>query len=294
LQTKAGKAYVSHRGEERSVDKGREKSVDGLDGPSKPVGPNDQEDENLFVEKYMQKILDYAEKKDKREVLALLMGGLESAKIKLRISVLAIMANSGERLGIFPFDLTTVKCHIKILKNLSVRNPMEFSEDYLKYNILVLGKCVEDLSGLLIEDFKKDDKSIIWKKVISILKFFMNKNREEDTKIGCCRIFLLLVKYQYNDDLIMGDQQLFNTLMKVIQDSAMGLKQLIAEILDNFALNERDYYNRKQKLTISMEYVKQIGSNLTDLLNRYRNPDLVLSILRPLGTLCFKVAYVVN
>lgn len=272
----------------------RDRSTDGPESPAKQPLAIEQEDEGLYVERYMQKILDFAEQKDKREVLSLLMGGLESSKTKLRVSVLAIMANSGERLGIFPFDLTSVKCHIKILKNLSVRNPMEFSEDYLKYNILVLGKCVQDLSGLLIDDFRKDEKSIIWKKVISILKFFMSKNKEEEAKIGCCRIFLLLVKYQYNDDLIMGDQQLFNILMKVIQDSAMGLKQLIAEILDNFALNERDYFNKKQKLTISLEYVKQIGSNLTDLLNRYRNSDLVLSILRPLDTLCFKVAYVVR
>lgn len=80
--------------------------------------------------------------------------------------------------------------------------------------------------------------------------------------------------------------------MKVIQDSGMKLKQLVAEILDNYALNEKEYSLKFKKLRISLEYLKEMGFNLTDLVNRYRNADLILSILRPLDTLCFNKLHV--
>lgn len=82
--------------------------------------------------------------------------------------------------------------------------------------------------------------------------------------------------------------------MKVIQDSGMKLKQLVAEILDNYALNEREYSLKHKKLRISLEYLKDMGFNLTDLVSRYRNADLILSILRPLDTLCFNKLHVVD
>ncbi len=90
------------------------------------------------------------------------------------------------------------------------------------------------------------------------------------------------------------DKTLFKSLMKCIQDSNMALKQLIAEILDNYALNERDYAIKNKKLRINLEYLKDIGDNLTDLASRYRNPELILSILRPLDTLCFNKVHYVN
>lgn len=80
---------------------------------------------------------------------------------------------------------------------------MEYSEEFLKYNLMVLAKCFQDQQSVLIEDFKKEEKQISWKKVISILKFFMAKNKEEEIKLSCCRIFLLLVKYKYYDDLVI-------------------------------------------------------------------------------------------
>lgn len=162
----------------------------------------DNENEDIYIENYMTEIMDRGERKEKRELLFLLVEGLESPKMKLKQGVLTILANSCERIGVQSFDLINIKCHIKILKLLSMRNPMEYNEDFLKYNILVLAKCVQDLSSVLIEDFKKEEKFISWKKVISILKHFMAKNKEEELKIGCCRIFLLLVKYQYFDDLV--------------------------------------------------------------------------------------------
>lgn len=80
--------------------------------------------------------------------------------------------------------------------------------------------------------------------------------------------------------------------MKVIQDSNMKLKTKIAEIIDSYALNEKDYSKRNFKLRIGVDYLKDIGDNLTDLVKRYRDPDLILSILRPLDTLCFNKAHI--
>lgn len=99
--------------------------------------------------------------------------------------------------------MINIKVHLKILRILSVRNPMEYGEDFLKYNVIVLVKCLQDQNGLLIEDFKKEEKHISWKKIIAILKFFMAKNKEEEIKMACCKIFLLLVKHQYYDDLVI-------------------------------------------------------------------------------------------
>lgn len=79
---------------------------------------------------------------------------------------------------------------------------MEYSEEFLKNNVTVLSKCIQDMSPVLIEDFKKDEKFISWKKVIGILKYFMALNKEEDIKLASCNIFLLLVKNQYFDDLV--------------------------------------------------------------------------------------------
>lgn len=121
--------------------------------------------------------------------------GLDSPKAKLRIAIMAILANNSERLGIYPFDLLTKKCHIKILKILSVKNPMEYSEEYLKYCLKALSSCMNESNSILIEDLKKEEKSISWKKIIAILKHFMGKNKEEDVKMSCCKIFMLLVKY---------------------------------------------------------------------------------------------------
>lgn len=80
--------------------------------------------------------------------------------------------------------------------------------------------------------------------------------------------------------------------MKVIQDSNMKLKTKIAEIIDNYALNEKEYSKRNFKLRIGLDYLQDIGDNLTDLVRRYRDPDLILSILRPLDTLCFNKAHI--
>ena len=74
----------------------------------------------------------------------------------------------------------------------------------------------------------------------------------------------------------------------------MALKQVIAEILDFYTLNEREYSLKTKKLRINLEYLKDIGDNLTDLVQRYRNPELILSILRPLDTLCFNKAHIVT
>lgn len=82
--------------------------------------------------------------------------------------------------------------------------------------------------------------------------------------------------------------------MKVIQDSNMSLKQLIAEIIDNYALNEKEYSKKHYKLRIGMDYLQEIGDNLTDLVRRYRDPDLILAILRPLDTLCFNKVHIVE
>lgn len=98
--------------------------------------------------------------------------------------------------------MINIKVHLKVLKILSVRNPMEYSEEYLKFNVIVLSKCLQDQNALLVEDFRKEEKYISWKKIIAILKHFMAKNKEEEIKMACCRIFLLLVKNQYFDDLV--------------------------------------------------------------------------------------------
>lgn len=45
----------------------------------------------------------------------------------------------------------------------------------------------------------------------------------------------------------------------------MALKQVIAEILDFYTLNEREYALKTKKLRINLEYLKDIGDNLTDL-----------------------------
>lgn len=82
--------------------------------------------------------------------------------------------------------------------------------------------------------------------------------------------------------------------MKVIQDSNMSLKQLIADIIDNYASNEREYSKKHYKLRISLDYLQDIAENLTDLVRRYRDPDLILSILRPLDTLCFNKVHIVG
>lgn len=81
--------------------------------------------------------------------------------------------------------------------------------------------------------------------------------------------------------------------MKVIQDSNMQLKTKIAEIIDSYALNEKEYSKKNFKLRIGLDYLQTIGDNLTDLVRRYRDPDLILSILRPLDTLCFNKAHIV-
>lgn len=166
------------------------------------------DDEDLFCENYMREIMESGEKGDKRNVTILLADGLDSNRPKLRTRILTILALSSERLGvkdfnqIYSYDLTNIKAHLKVLKILSVRNPMEYSEEFLKYNIIVLSKCIQEMSPVLIEDFKKDEKFISWKKVIGILKHFMAMNKEEDIKLACCSIFLLLTKNKYYDDLV--------------------------------------------------------------------------------------------
>lgn len=82
--------------------------------------------------------------------------------------------------------------------------------------------------------------------------------------------------------------------MKAIQDSGMRLKQMIAEILDCYATNEKQYSSRTHTLRLPLEYLKEIGWNLTDLAGRYRHPDLILAILRPMETLCFNRAHIVE
>lgn len=64
----------------------------------------DVEDEELYSENYMREIMDRGEKGDKREVTFLLAEGLESNRLKLRMTVLTILANSSERLGVDPFN----------------------------------------------------------------------------------------------------------------------------------------------------------------------------------------------
>lgn len=96
---------------------------------------------------------------------------------------------------------------------------MEYSEEYLKHNVIVLSKCIQDMSPVLIEDFRKDEKFISWKKVIGILKHFMAMNKEEEIKLACCNIFLLLVKNQYFDDLVnLTDEDLHGQAVIQVSD----------------------------------------------------------------------------
>lgn len=150
----------------------------------------------------MKEILDRGERNEKRELLSLLMEGIDSNILKLRHDIMAMLSGNCERIGIYAFDLINIKCHIKLVKLLSVRNPMEYPEEFLCNMTLVLSKCIQDMNVLIIEDFKKEDKLISWKKVINILKHFMTSNKGEGLKLACCRIFYLLVKHEYYDDLV--------------------------------------------------------------------------------------------
>ena len=60
-------------------------------------------DEDTYSENYMREIMERGEKGDKREVTFLLAEGLESTRPKLRLTVLTILANSCERLGVRSF-----------------------------------------------------------------------------------------------------------------------------------------------------------------------------------------------
>ena len=60
----------------------------------------DTDDEDIYCENYMREIMERGEKGDKREVTFLLAEGLESPRPKLRMTVLTILANSCERLGV--------------------------------------------------------------------------------------------------------------------------------------------------------------------------------------------------
>lgn len=60
----------------------------------------DTDDEDVYCENYMREIMERGEKGDKREVTFLLAEGLESSRVKLRMTVLTVLANSSERLGV--------------------------------------------------------------------------------------------------------------------------------------------------------------------------------------------------
>lgn len=80
-----------------------DKSGDEFDEAREAVLANikDVEDEDLYCENYMREIMERGEKGDKREVTFLLADGLESPRLKLRMTVLTILANSSERLGVY-------------------------------------------------------------------------------------------------------------------------------------------------------------------------------------------------
>lgn len=60
----------------------------------------DTADEDTYCENYMREIMERGENGDKREVTFLLAEGLESTRPKLRQTILTILANSCERLGV--------------------------------------------------------------------------------------------------------------------------------------------------------------------------------------------------
>jgi len=161
-----------------------------------------KDEETLACQEFIKEIENRATKGDKREILYLLAEGLDSSSQALRQTLLDLLVTKSKNLNIFSFDLLNIKCHTRILKYLSSRNPLEYKEDFLKSCILLLSECIQDLSSLHIDDFKKEEKLVSWKKVVSILKLFLSKNKEEDVKYACCRIFQLLVKYEYFDDTV--------------------------------------------------------------------------------------------
>lgn len=59
------------------------------------------ENEDIYCENYMREIIERGEAGDKRQVTYLLAEGLESTRPKLRLTVLNVLANSSERLGVF-------------------------------------------------------------------------------------------------------------------------------------------------------------------------------------------------
>lgn len=62
------------------------------------IGNSDNDD--IYCENYMREIIERGESGDKREVTYLLAEGLESTRQKLRLTVLNVLANSSERLGV--------------------------------------------------------------------------------------------------------------------------------------------------------------------------------------------------
>jgi len=82
--------------------------------------------------------------------------------------------------------------------------------------------------------------------------------------------------------------------MKALQDSSLGLKQEIAELISGYAQNEKNYSMKHNKLRISLDYLKMIAQSLTDVVARYRTPELITSVLRPLDTLCFNRYHIVR
>jgi hypothetical protein len=249
--------------------------------------PDESLSDELYTEEFLKEITLRAERGEKRELMYLIIVALESNRTLLKQAVLRVLAYGQEKLGITHFDMMNGRIHIKLLKLLSIKNPLEYSEEMLKDVIVILSYFMKESATTLMEDFRKEEKSISWKKIISILKLFMSKNKEEEAKFAACRVFLLLVKNHYYDDLIFSDKELFGYLIRTFQDSNMNLKGIIAKIIESYCQNEKDYTLKTKKLRIPLEYVKKIGSNFTDLLCRYRDPELIQATLRPLDILCF-------